>query len=326
LALALFFFFYSPPFTDLLPFVMPHHSFSPLPPSARPLLLLTALFLWLWFRTPEKWLLILARLTVALPIVLLLSIPHLPDILLDGMWVIAICVLFLVSPIFLSSFVSPLLTRLNKGKKMLFVISIWLSSVAFMIFVFLLFVRADAIPLSASFALLVSLLVLAAFFYGIRPGFKLKLLMAVCVLLLLTAILQSFLIDKGFQPFVSKDTSMEALKDEERVRKAALITAGPYLQNLQKTSVTVMWETSAPMPGQVIVSRQEEALCFPSENEGQNRGHTPATRSPCSPAAEERRVVHVDGKQLEVKAIDLKGRVFHRFRVDKPRGSTVILE
>jgi len=36
--------------------------------------------------------------------------------------------------------------------------------------------------------------------------------------------------------------------------------------------------------------------------------------------------VHVDDKRLKVKAMDLKGRVFHRFMVDKTSGSTVILE
>jgi len=181
---------------------------------------------------------------------MVLSIPLLPELLRDKRWAFATGALFLLSPVVLS-LVSPGLTRVSRGRKMLFAASLWLSAAVFMALVFFLFVRANAVPLSLALTLFVSLLVLAAFFYGIRPGIALKSLVTACLLLSLTAILQS-----SFFP----QTATEALKEEGRGRKVTLIAAGPYLQNLQKNSVTIMWETSAPMPGKVIMSRRKEAL------------------------------------------------------------------
>ena len=77
------FFFFSPPFSDLLPFLVPHY---PLPLSLRavpPILLVVAIFAWLWRNTTGGWLHLLARFTLILPALIMLASPLLPDILLE---------------------------------------------------------------------------------------------------------------------------------------------------------------------------------------------------------------------------------------------------
>ncbi|HPO13080.1 MAG TPA: metallophosphoesterase family protein [Candidatus Hydrogenedentes bacterium] len=118
--------------------------------------------------------------------------------------------------------------------------------------------RANALPLSATFALVTGLSVLTYSLSGGKCGFTSKLLIMANVILFLAAIAQLF--------FTGNAKTSDDI--EEPLRKAALITAGPYLQNMQKTSITILWETTTPLPGKVIVSPRKEALLSPEIEQG----------------------------------------------------------
>lgn len=250
-ALTALFFFFTPPFTDLLPFLVPH---CPLPFTLRavpPVLLLVAVFAWLWRNTVGGWLLLLARFTAVLPVLLLLSVPLLPDILLGRNWLVLICILVLVSPVFLS-LVSPSLRSSGGGRRVFFVLCAWLSYLAFMAFLFLLLLRANPLPLRTSIALLAGLLVLNVFLARRKRVLALNLLAVMAVVFLLATCLQSLI--AGHLAVGPADDN------ETRLEEEGMTTAGPYLQNLQKDRVTVMWETKVASPGRVIVSSREDAL------------------------------------------------------------------
>lgn len=257
LAVAIFLFLYTRPFTDLLPFLIAHHSLPALPPIVPPTLLFTAFVLWLWFRTEGRHLLFVAGVIAFLPILLTLSAPVISDILFDTQWLILSCVLFLLSPVFIS-WVSPRMQGVTKARKVLFIITAWLLSFSFMFLMFLLMMRANAVPVSATFALVTGLSVLSYSLSGGRFGITSRLLMMVGALPLFLVLVQMLL-----------DGNARTPRDEEEpLRKAGLITAGPYLQNMQKNSMMIMWETTAPLSGKVIVSPWKEALLSPEIEQG----------------------------------------------------------
>jgi len=250
------FFFFSPPFSDLLPFLVPHY---PLPLSLRavpPILLVVAIFAWLWRNTTGGWLHLLARFTLILPALIMLASPLLPDILLERNWLVFNCVLILVCPVLLS-LVSPTLRNTGRGRRLFFVIAIWLSYLSFMVFLFLLLVRGNPVPLGASFALLTGLLVLDVFLTGKKRVRALNLLAVTAVVFLSAICLQSLIAGRA-SPWKTDDNIA-------RIEEDGALTCGPYLQNLHRDCVTIMWETLTSSPGHVIVSTREEALCASSE-------------------------------------------------------------
>ncbi len=248
-----FLLFYSRPYVDLLPVHVPHHWLPGLPPLVPPLLLFAAFLVWLFLRTKGNRARFLAGAMAFLPVLLTLSVPVIPDLLFDKQWFIVTCALFVLSPVFFSV-VDPGISGL--GRKCVFVVSAWLWSFSFVMLVFLLMIRANALPLSAAVALVaVFSAAVCAFSGGKMRGIS-KFLPVAGVLPLLAVVLPIFYDGQVKQP-VSK---------ESRVRHETLITAGPYLQNMQKNSVTICWETTEALPGKVIAGRKLTSL-LDGENE-----------------------------------------------------------
>lgn len=264
-------FFYSRPYVDLLPFPIPHHALPPLPATLPPLFLLAGFIVWLWFRTDGKRLLFVAGITAFLPVLLSLSVPLLPDILYDVKWFLTTSALFLAAPVFLC-LTLPAMKRFSKFRKLLFVITGWLVNFSFMFFLFLLLIRGNALPLSAAFACFTSFLALAWLLSDGSFSRSMKILTIVGSVPLLMVVVSLFVDGHTVTP------------EENSLHKTALFTAGPYLQNMQKTSVTVMWETTKPLPGKVLVSQGKEILSQAITGSG-NPSDTGAFRSFESPVA-----------------------------------------
>ncbi len=247
LIVACFLFLYTRPYTDLLPFLVSHHWLPALPPLAPPVILFAAFLVWLFQRTPGKPFLFLAGAMAFLPVLLTLSVPVIPDLLFDKHWFLVTCALFLLSPVFFSA-VAPGIAGL--GRKCLFVIGAWLLSFSFMVLVFLIMIRANALPLSAALAMVTVLSASLCAFSGRKMGFVSKFLVLAGMLPLLAVVLPRFYIERAKHPE----------NEDVCIRQEAQIVAGPYLQNLQKNSVTILWETPESLPGKVVVSRHIKAL------------------------------------------------------------------
>ncbi len=247
LAVAVFIIFFTRPYTDLLPFLIPHRWLPEWAPGAPPLLLLAATIGWSWFRTQGRRGRFLAEMMVAAPVIVTLSVPILPEVLFDGRWMLFTCLMLLLSPV-LVTVVSPTARSLTTRRKAGTVLAGWAASFSFLFFMFLLLARGNRLPLAASFAAVAGSLVLAHVLMGGKRGFAVQALMIAGLVPLVAAVTQSVL-----------DMGWHAGK-EDRPQGAAGIVVGPYLQNMQNTSVTVMWETAGALPGKVIVSGRKEAL------------------------------------------------------------------
>ncbi len=261
LAGALFLFFWTRPYTDLLPFLLPHRCLPGLPGPVPPLLLLCGAVFWLGTRTGGGGWLFSARVSAVVPVVLVLSVPLVPEVMFDKYWILSAGVLFLFSPVLMSA-AFPVVWRGSKSRKAGFILLSWMSSISFVLFVFLLLLRGNTVPLSAFFALAVCSFLLAHSLSGGHCGLGPKLLVVVSCTALLLALALS-LVNGG-----AKREVFEA----GQVRDATGIVVGPYLQNMQKTSVTVMWETKVPLTGRVVVSEGREVLSVFEKAPGLARG------------------------------------------------------
>lgn len=254
LCAALALFFYTRPFTDLLPFIISRHAVPALPPALPPLLLAAALAFWLWVRTAGNRLLFPARLAAALPMVIALSVPLLPDTLLDRRWFGGMLALFFMAPV-LRVLAPPMLRQTGMGRKALYLLCAWCRSLVFLLFVFLLFARGNPVPFFGALALLAWLSVAAARLSGEAPGRRLRLSTAAATLLFLAAPLHAL---GGMAA-----AALSGKGEGERLREAMGLHVRPYLQNLRKDGVTIMWESGAPLPGRVLVGGEPEDLLRP---------------------------------------------------------------
>lgn len=242
LALALFFFFYTPEYAE-------HFSLVVLQPRAflsallRPGLLKIALFVWIFVRS-DGISLAVARFLAFVPVIYLLSLPHLPSLLLRPVFAGPSLLMGPIALVWLSC-LTPTCRDKGMSRKLCFVLWGLASYATFFFVFFLVMMHGDSAPLALATALFLMTLVSWARLASSMRGPSHRWLMGGYLVWSLCLI--AFLLARGSA--LNRDSSPQTS-----------FHVGPYLQNLKPDGVTVMWETEEPSQGWVTVSPEDEVL------------------------------------------------------------------
>lgn len=231
-------FFCSRPYTDLLPFPVNPGFVSGISPIFKAAFLFASVAIWVGDRCRKNVWLLAAKTFALIPFIIILSVPNIPEVLFEKEWTLTACILFLISPFPIVS-TSSSLKSFGWGRRFLFVTLYWGVAIFFMVLLAFVMMRANPIPLSGALAMLI---LTSLALYHAAGGVLIRPLRFLAISAIILPVASGF-----------GKTERQPLSD-------SVFKVEPYLQNAQKDSITVCWETWKPLPGKVVVGTNRSAL------------------------------------------------------------------